>query len=280
MSQSPRRGPPGGRPETGARDASPFRPGAPVSQAATPHEVESTVPGLPPSVAVDQAKTLEVSAAELAAMAGGGAPRSTQPFTREAKRPADEAPAPRPAAEPSPGALTQLGGQIEELRRIVEATARERQELLDEARAVNRNFQKLLDKAIAERDGLAKELGDTRGQYANDVRKQAQAFTELQRDLERERREMERKLRDAEERAQKAEEKAGELEKRLAGALASRDRVAARVQQVENNLEATILPLREELEQARAAEARARIELDGARREIGALKLLAGPPPR
>jgi uncharacterized phage infection (PIP) family protein YhgE len=226
--------------------------------------------------------------------------RSTQPIERKRKSPSTSSSA--PASRPEPKAnvtqpdaispkLTELSAKIDQqlqatldavgaLRQGVEETDAHRQELLNEAKTVNKNYKQLVEKIIAERDALSKELSHVRSQYAADAKQQAQAFTDLQRDLEKERRENERKLREAEDEVQRQNARITELEKQLAEAIASRDRIVERVRQVEINLEQSVLPLREELDQTRAREAQARIELEGANKEIAALKLLTGPPAR
>jgi predicted nucleic acid-binding Zn-ribbon protein len=229
--------------------------------------------------------------------------RSTQPIDRKRKKPTPEPAAPAPAVAPpvqpvqavaapdtiSPK-LLELSAKLDQqinatldvvgaLRQNVEESDGHRQELLSEAKTVNRNYKQLVEKIIAERDALSKELSHVRSQYAADAKNQAQAFTELQRDLEKERRESERKLRESEDEVGRQNQRITELEAQLSEAIASRDRIADRVRQVETTLEQSVLPLREELDQARSREAQARIELEGAGKEIAALKLLAAGPP-
>ncbi len=210
-------------------------------------------------------------------------PRSTQPFDRDGR------------AKPSPFAdATKLEGLIAQLEKTVresmssfdaakatvDKVQESRQELLEDAKRVNDDYRKLANKLSGERDALANELAAQRSQHAAETKKQSQTFTDLQRDLERERQENGRKLQDALHTATQAQKKVDELNVQLREALDSRDRIAERVRRVEENLEHTVLPLREELDTIRAREAKLQAELVSARKEVQALKLLARPPSR
>jgi predicted nucleic acid-binding Zn-ribbon protein len=164
------------------------------------------------------------------------------------------------------------------LRQSVEEAGTHRHELVEEARAVNRNYQELVDKIAGERDQLARELRQARSQFSADAEAQAEAFAAIQRELEKERREAQLQVRQADDEISQRNGRIEELKTQLDEALASRDRIAERVREVEARLERAVLPLREEIERARAREARARDDLEAAREEIAALKLLAGGP--
>jgi predicted nucleic acid-binding Zn-ribbon protein len=164
------------------------------------------------------------------------------------------------------------------LRQSVEEAGAQRRELLEEARTVNRNYKELVDKIAGERDGLARELRQARSQFSADAEAQAEAFAAIQQELKKERREAQQQVRQADDEIRQRNARIGELEMQLDEALASRDRIAKRVREVEAHLEQAVLPLREDVERARAREARVRDELETAREEIAALKLLARGP--
>lgn len=189
--------------------------------------------------------------------------RSTKLMERKPREPSafPESTGPRPFPDTVTPKLVELSAKLDQqlntaldmmgtLRKGAKETEVHRQELLSEARAVNNNYKQLVDKLVASRDALSKELNQK-----------------------------ERQLREAEDELRSEKARITELEFQLTETLASRDRIAERVRQVEENLEQSILPLREELDRTRAREAQVRMELDAAAKEIEGLKLLAGGPP-
>jgi chromosome segregation ATPase len=212
-----------------------------------------------------------------------GTGRTTVPLTRGRQIPTRESETPARGSE-IPTQLEKLLvatlAKLDTLSTGIADIQTHRRDLIEESKAVGRNYKQLFDKVAAERDKLSRELEDARGQQAINAKKQAQATDELRREIERQRRESECEIREAEDRARTFQKRIGELESQLREALDSRDRIVARIGEVEQSIEDTALTLREELDRARDREARVRDELDDAHKEIATLRILAGPPSR
>lgn len=160
---------------------------------------------------------------------------------------------------------------IDNLVRLVDT---DRKETIEEARSVARGYKGLLDKMSAEREGLARELEAARNQVAAEQQRQTQALTELQRTFDRERKAADERVQTAHNDLTRSDERVRELEQQLREALASRDRIASRVSEIEAKLEGTVFPMRQEVEAAHMREAQLKSQLEAARREIATLRVV------
>ncbi len=160
---------------------------------------------------------------------------------------------------------------IDNLVRLVDT---DRKETIEEARSVARGYKGLLDKMSAEREGLARELEAARNQVAAEQQRQTQALTELQRTFDRERKAADERVQTAHNDLKRSDERVRELEQQLREALASRDRIASRVSEIEAKLEGTVFPMCQEVEAAHMREAQLKSQLEAARREIATLRVV------
>ncbi|MBI5510660.1 MAG: hypothetical protein HY903_18025 [Deltaproteobacteria bacterium] len=163
------------------------------------------------------------------------------------------------------------------LDKLLAETERREKEALDEARTATRNYKQLLDKSIEEREVLVAEVRTIREQAASEAAQHHQTVLELQQKLERDKRDTDTRRAALEQELSRRDARLREVEAEINQALASRDRIAMRVAEVEAKQESTVEKMRAELDEVRAREAELKIQLENARREIAALKILTPP---
>lgn len=167
---------------------------------------------------------------------------------------------------------------IQRVDRTMSEMEQQQRAMSEQQHALNRDRDQLLNEVSDEHARLAHALREQERLHREKCKAHEQRVQELQLSATRGREECDARVEFYDQKVKELHDQMRDLQYRLREAVASRDRIAHRVRDLEQAFNATVMSLRRQLEASTCREDELREQVEAAHRDVAALKILGSTP--